>query len=184
VLLGIALLAMAIPMEDQGMAPSDPGQLRPTPLTTPRPRASLPKQTWPDPGSLIRALEEVGLTRSEPWSKSSYDGVWTAVQRRSFGANEVSSLVESSTGDCVQSITLEAEFHSPGLHTAELLSLLINATVAVDPSAPEPLLEAMSEQRPWSNERWSLSREPHAGGGYDLRLRSISLAIAVRTSDD
>ena len=115
----------------------------------------------------------------EPWKKSSYDGLWTAVSRRAFGRNEVSCLLESVSGNGVRSITLECEFYQRGYKQDEMLELFSNAARALHESAPEALFAKILEQEAWSDERWQLRRVPHDSGGYDLRFSSLDLQLPL-----
>jgi hypothetical protein len=131
-----------------------------------------PKRDIAAPEEVIDQLRAAGLRDDSPWRRSSFDGVWNAVLRASFGENEVSCLLESRSPGAVETIELEAEIHQPGQREADVFRAFAQAAKALcqDPG----LLEAIEARRDWAaGSKWRLTREPYAaGGGYGLMLKS------------
>ena len=71
----------------------------------------------------------------------------------------------------VDKVTLQAEFHRPGVHEDEMLVQFRRTTMTLLPEAPERLLNAIARQEAWRGGAWRLARLPHTeGAGHDLRL--------------
>lgn len=117
-----------------------------------------------------------GLRADEKgWHKSNFDGMWNATLRRSFGANEVSCLLESQDVSTVERIELEAEFYQPAFMEAEMLMQFSqSAQVLMHPTMPPvEFARAVAGKAEWSDAQWALTRIPYANGGFGLVLRRI-----------
>ena len=67
---------------------------------------------------------------------------------------------------------MEAEFYDPYADKEPLVMQLVRAMAAFRSETSLELAEAIANERPWSNGKWSLAKDPHPSGiGYDLRLK-------------
>jgi len=128
-----------------------------------------PKPDIATPEELMSQLRAAGLRSDSPWHRSNFDGIWNAVLRSTFGDNEVSCLVESSSSRTVEFLELEAEIHRPGQREADLFSAFARAALAI---CKEPgLLQAIEAKADWTSGKWRLAREPSpSDGNYVLSL--------------
>jgi hypothetical protein len=123
------------------------------------------------PTHLSQLLRDAGLTEGTMWKQSRLDSSWYATQRRTFGGNEVSCLLESPNSDTVETVELEAEFYVLTQHHSAMMEQFRKAAVVLCPDAPAELIAAIGSQGSWSGSGWLLQKHPHAsGGGYDYRL--------------
>ncbi len=129
----------------------------------PRPETSPPEE-------IIAQLLAGGVRADSPWHRSNFDGIWNAVLRSTFGDNEVSCLLESSSPGTVEAVELEAEIYRPGQHEAAVFRAFVQAAQIV---CDEPgLVEAIEARADWTSGEWRLAQESYAlGGGYGLALR-------------
>ena len=143
---------------------------------------SSPPKNEVDPVKLVSILSQPmtveGMqcfleAEGEGWQESRTFGGWYAILRRSFGENEVSCLLESDRASTVQRISLEAEFHQPGLYENEmLLQFGQSSVILMHPmEPPQGFTEALVNMTTWSNSQWELTRETYQNGGFELALR-------------
>jgi hypothetical protein len=125
--------------------------------------------------AIVRALAAAGFEDGlggRGWHRSRLDdGTWVAILRKTFGPNEVSCLLESSSSDTLDYVELEAELYEPGVLEEEVTANFSEAVAIVYPDAPDDLVEAIELEREWSDGSWRLTRELYRNGGYGVKLR-------------
>ncbi|MEY4672595.1 MAG: hypothetical protein RL148_379, partial [Planctomycetota bacterium] len=127
----------------------------------------------PDPLVLLNGFSATGLTQIQTWKQSKFDGMWTATARIPVGQNEVSCLLESSSPEKVQKVTVEAEVNVKDESVSQLVLQFAKSLRALMREMPDGLAKAIASQGSWENDNWRFEKEAHPrGGGYDLRLQS------------